>query len=114
MCGPREYCIVPGERVPLAAGCVSRLCLPGRTLIGKVPLACPYCHGSKTRRSKRRTALEYLFGLAGVLPWRCGECGARFYARAVPVRNHFYALRSDSLQFQIAANPAMRIKMIAN
>jgi len=63
----------------------------GETTIGKVPLACPNCRESKIRRSKRRTAQDYLFGFAGVLPWRCGRCEARFYARAAPVRNHFYA-----------------------
>jgi hypothetical protein len=26
-----------------------------------------------------------------VLPWRCDACEARFYARAVPLRNFFYA-----------------------
>src|SRR6266478_1672018 len=87
MDAPGEYCIAPGERLPLAAGCISRLCLPGRTPIGKVLLACPICRGSKTRRSKRRTAVDYLFGFVGVLPWRCGACEVR-----------------DLRQFGIAAN----------
>jgi len=63
----------------------------GERLIGKALLACPHCHGAKTRRSKRRTAVDYLLGFAGVLPWRCGTCEERFYARAAPVRDHFYA-----------------------
>jgi hypothetical protein len=35
--------------------------------------------------------MDHVFGFAGMLPWRCGACEVRFYARAVPVRNHFYA-----------------------
>jgi hypothetical protein len=65
--------------------------LAGRMSIENAPLVCPACHGSKTRRSKRRSVLDHLFGFGGVLPWRCGACETRFYARAVPVRSHFYA-----------------------
>ena len=35
--------------------------------------------------------MDYLFGFVGVLPWRCGACEVRFYARAVPVRHHLHA-----------------------
>jgi len=35
--------------------------------------------------------VDHLLGFGGVLPWRCGACEVRFYARALPVRNHFYA-----------------------
>jgi hypothetical protein len=35
--------------------------------------------------------LDYLFSLAGILPWRCGSCGTRFHARLMPFRTFFYA-----------------------
>jgi hypothetical protein len=35
--------------------------------------------------------LDYLFGLAGVLPWRCESCEFRFHARLLPLRTFFYA-----------------------
>jgi hypothetical protein len=35
--------------------------------------------------------VDYLFGFAGVLPWRCESCGARFYARLMPFRTFLYA-----------------------
>jgi hypothetical protein len=59
--------------------------------IENLSLACPRCRALKTRRSKRRSAMDHLFGFGGVLPWRCGACETRFYARAMPVRHHFYA-----------------------
>jgi hypothetical protein len=45
----------------------------------------------KSRRSKRRSVVDYLFGFAGVLPWRCEACEARFHARILPFRTFFYA-----------------------
>jgi hypothetical protein len=35
--------------------------------------------------------VDYLFGFAGVLPWRCESCGTRFYACLLPFRTFFYA-----------------------
>ena len=35
--------------------------------------------------------LDYLFSLAGILPWRCESCAARFHARLMPFRTFFYA-----------------------
>ena len=54
-------------------------------------ISCPVCQSSKNRRSKRRSALDYLFGLAGILPWRCASCEVRFHARLMPFRTFFYA-----------------------
>jgi hypothetical protein len=34
---------------------------------------------------------DYLFSLAGVLPWRCQSCESRFHARPVPLLTFFYA-----------------------
>jgi len=34
---------------------------------------------------------DYLFGFAGSLPWRCGSCALRFYARPMPFRTFLYA-----------------------
>ena len=52
---------------------------------------CPVCHTSKTRRSKRRSLLDYFFGCVGIMPWRCEECNARFHTRYVPFRFSLYA-----------------------
>ena len=54
-------------------------------------MTCPNCHGSDSRRSRRRSAKDYLFSVVGVLPWRCSECETRFYERAFPLRHLFYA-----------------------
>jgi hypothetical protein len=35
--------------------------------------------------------MDHLFGFAGILPWRCESCEARFYARAMPFRTLFNA-----------------------
>jgi DNA-directed RNA polymerase subunit RPC12/RpoP len=52
---------------------------------------CPACHSESIRRSRRRSALDYLFSAATLLPWRCMSCEARFHARAVPIHNLYYA-----------------------
>jgi hypothetical protein len=59
--------------------------------MGTNPLTCPLCHAPNTRRSRRRTVGDYLLGAAGVLPWRCETCEARFHARHVPLRHIIYA-----------------------
>ncbi|MBZ5528429.1 MAG: hypothetical protein LAN71_11085 [Acidobacteriia bacterium] len=43
------------------------------------------------RRSRRRSLQDHFLGLWGVLPWRCTECKLRFHARAVTLREMFYA-----------------------
>jgi hypothetical protein len=35
--------------------------------------------------------LDYLFSVAGILPWRCQSCATRFHARLMPFRTFFYA-----------------------
>jgi hypothetical protein len=35
--------------------------------------------------------MDYLRGFAGILPWRCESCEARFYARAMALRCFLYA-----------------------
>jgi ribosomal protein L37AE/L43A len=35
--------------------------------------------------------MDYLFGFAEIVPWRCEECEGRFYARPIPFRFLFYA-----------------------
>jgi len=32
-----------------------------------------------------------MFGVVGILPWRCEACGVRFYARLMPFRTFLYA-----------------------
>jgi hypothetical protein len=34
---------------------------------------------------------DYLFSAVGIVPWRCGACETRFYARTIPVQHLFYA-----------------------
>jgi hypothetical protein len=54
-------------------------------------ITCPLCHSAKYRRSKRRSLTDYLFSCAGIVPWRCEQCNARFHARYVPFRFSLYA-----------------------
>src|SRR6266478_3532438 len=91
MCAPQTYCIATRGRVSLADFRAFRLLLSRRKPISTSPTSCPECHGSNCRRSKRRSVLDYLFSLAGILPWRCGSCELRFHARLLPLRTFFYA-----------------------
>jgi hypothetical protein len=52
---------------------------------------CPVCQAVVCRRSRRRSALDFVFSAAGVFPWRCSACETRFYARVTPLRRSFYA-----------------------
>jgi hypothetical protein len=54
-------------------------------------MTCAICHSAKTRRSRRRSLLDYLFSAVSIVPWRCEECGARFHASPMPFRRLFYA-----------------------
>ena|SRR5208282_3063821 len=58
-------------------------------------MTCPVCHSALVRRSKRRSALDYLFSVTGIMPWRCEGCEARFHGRATPFRQLRYARCSD-------------------
>jgi hypothetical protein len=119
MSAPRAYCIatrrgaLPKERallgegsavwrgikkrmqlpsqLSLADGGALRLCFARREEIGISPASCPVCHSANTRRSKRRSVLDHLFGVAGILPWRCESCATRFHARLLPFRTFLYA-----------------------
>jgi hypothetical protein len=43
--------------------------------------ACPHCKSLETSRSHRHGGVErYLLRIIGVLPFRCLDCDARFYA----------------------------------
>jgi hypothetical protein len=43
--------------------------------------SCPYCRSIETARSHRHGGVErYLLRVVGVLPYRCLNCDARFYA----------------------------------
>ncbi len=79
------------ELLPLAGGRALRLCSQRREEIETGLTGCPVCHSANTRRSKRRSALDYLFAFAGILPWRCEACAARFYSRLLPFRTLMYA-----------------------
>lgn len=52
---------------------------------------CPACQAAVSRRSRRRSFLDYSWCLLGVLPWRCMSCDTRFYARPAPLRAIAYA-----------------------
>ncbi len=49
-------------------------------------MLCPKCSGSVCRRSRRKGLADRAMSLLGFLPWRCGACQTRFYARAVAIR----------------------------
>ncbi len=40
---------------------------------------CPGCGWTDTRRSMTHAFLDRLFGLIGLVPYRCRTCGERFY-----------------------------------
>jgi hypothetical protein len=43
--------------------------------------ACPHCRSLETSRSRRHGGIErYLLRVIGILPYRCLDCDARFYA----------------------------------
>ena len=52
---------------------------------GNEDLLCPVCHSDSPRRSHRRSAKDFLVGVARLRPWRCRACESRFYAWAAPV-----------------------------
>jgi len=42
---------------------------------------CPHCRSTETSRSRRHGSVErFLLRVIGVLPYRCLDCDARFYA----------------------------------
>jgi hypothetical protein len=48
-------------------------------MLSKKP--CPHCKSSETSRSHRHGGVErYFLKVIGVLPYRCRDCDARFYA----------------------------------
>src|SRR5271155_1456692 len=63
----------------------------GKRTLQKRSMKCPACQAAACRRSRRRSASEYLFSAVGVVPWRCTACETRFHARAIPLRHLFYA-----------------------
>jgi hypothetical protein len=65
-------------------------------------MTCPVCHSASTRRSRRRSALDYAFSVAGIMPWRCETCESRFHARARPFRQLVFA------QCSVCGNPDLR------
>jgi hypothetical protein len=85
------YCNAPQGKLPLAEDRVFTYSLAGDRTIATAQLICPSCHTAKIRRSRRRSAADYLFSAAGFLPWRCVGCEGRFRARPSPLRNIVYA-----------------------
>lgn len=66
-----------------------------------VTMSCPACRSEKIRRSRRRSALDFLFGITWLLPWRCQTCEMRFYARTFPIQDLFYAHCPTCSNFQL-------------
>jgi C4-type Zn-finger protein len=54
-------------------------------------MTCPLCHQDSARRSRRHSITDYLLSAAGVYPWRCQGCNARFYARLMPLSHSLRA-----------------------
>ena len=83
--------MLSSELQSLARSRALRLCFAGRKEIATSPASCPLCNSANIRRSKRRGVRDYLFSVAGILPWRCESCSARFHARLLPFRTLLYA-----------------------
>lgn len=45
---------------------------------------CPHCGSTLIHRSRRKNVLEKVISAAGVRPYRCDECDARFLRRRIP------------------------------
>lgn len=73
-------------------------------------MTCPVCHSAATRRSKRRSFLDYLFSLADIMPWRCEACEARFHARAMPFRRLRFAQCSTCGNLELRPVSSGRVK----
>ncbi len=73
---------------------------------------CPRCKRESSRRSRRRGLHEYLLSLVGVYPWRCGDCGRRFYATLVPLRHLLYAHcpRCGNFNLEFASGAARKAR----
>ena len=44
-----------------------------------VAIWCNRCQGNKISRSRRQTVTDWMLVLLGLRPFRCRECGNRFY-----------------------------------
>jgi len=78
------------RRQPLAEK--RRISYPhAKRALQSLSMNCPACQAAACRRSRRRSASDYLFSTVGVVPWRCRSCEIRFHARAIPLRYLFYA-----------------------
>ncbi|MCG9891213.1 MAG: hypothetical protein MH252_09070 [Thermosynechococcaceae cyanobacterium MS004] len=40
---------------------------------------CSRCKSINVRRSRRRNGIEYLLASIGISPYRCRDCGKRFF-----------------------------------
>jgi len=49
-------------------------------------MLCPDCKSAVCRRSRRRGLKDRAMSALGFLPWRCGTCQSRFFARTVAIR----------------------------
>jgi hypothetical protein len=54
-------------------------------------MVCPVCTSAECRRSRRRTALDYIVRIFGSVPWRCNRCSNRFRSRPIPFVHFFTA-----------------------
>jgi DNA-directed RNA polymerase subunit RPC12/RpoP len=51
-----------------------------RFVFTKTPTECPECGSDVFRRSRRKTLIGYVLSFVYVWPYRCLECGNRFWA----------------------------------
>lgn len=82
-------------------------------------MICSRCGSDNCLRSHRRK-VELFLAVAGILPWRCLDCRARFYARRIPLRYLPYArcprcgnlrllrIRRDRIGFDLGARLSVR------
>jgi hypothetical protein len=53
-------------------------------------MLCPTCYSEECRRSHREDTRDFLLGVTGLRPWRCGDCETRFFAWSVAAELVFY------------------------
>lgn len=54
-------------------------------------MICPQCRSADCFRSHRGGAIDYLWTIVGMRPWRCHTCDRRFYGRRVALSFSRYA-----------------------
>jgi DNA-directed RNA polymerase subunit RPC12/RpoP len=68
-------------------------------------LICPNCSGIRLRRSKRQSLLEMSKMLMGIYPFRCLDCGIRFWSSVWLLSKLAFAKCPKCLSLELMAWP---------